>query len=194
MIKRVTQSPLWRTDYADSSLPDRDRDHIHAGWVLVQVAFIFAVAMLFNFFPERVGVLVSADDPLSFVPLLTAEFAWFLPWLNLYWGLAFTLCLVHLSLGRWHWTTRLADLLLGALGLFVLLLLITGGPIVGLTSAQAVAGEPPVEVEQKLMAIFSAFVQGVLWLWFLVGCVVVARKLLCLLNVSLPGDSSRQPD
>ena len=82
---------------------------------------------------------------------------------------------------------------MSALGLFILLLLITGGPFVGLAPAQAVAGEPLAQVGQKLMPIVSALLQGALWLWFLVGCVVVAMKLLCLLNVSLPGGSGRQP-
>jgi hypothetical protein len=180
MFKRATQSPLWRTDYTNGDLVGGDRDRIHPVGVLVQIAFIFAVAILFNFFPERVGVLVSADQPDSFVPLLTPEFARLLPWLNLYWGLAFTLCLVHLSLGRWYWTTRLADLLLSTFGLFVLLLLLTGGPIVSLTPGQAVAGEPLAQLDQGLMPLASALLQGVLWLAFLAGCVVVAKKLLCL--------------
>jgi hypothetical protein len=142
--------------------------------------FIIAVAILFNFLPERVGVLVSADHPDSFVSLLTPEFARFLPWLNLYWGLAFTLCLVHLSLGRWYWTTRLADLLLSAFGLFVLLLLLTGGPIVSLAPGQAVAGESRAQMDQSLMPLVSGLLQGTLWLAFLLGCVVAAKKLLSL--------------
>ena len=62
----------------------------------VNLCLIAASAMLFNVYPERVGLLKSVTVPSSFTPLLAPEFHTYLPWLNLWWGLTFSLNLAHL--------------------------------------------------------------------------------------------------
>jgi hypothetical protein len=61
----------------------------------IDMLFIVAVTIVFNFIPHIVGIynLPAAE---SFRPLLTPEFQIVLPWLNIWWGLAFTLDLVRL--------------------------------------------------------------------------------------------------
>ena len=88
----------------------RDPDRINMAGTIVELFLIIAVAILFNFFPQRVGFVRSAADPTSFTPLLGPGFAAFLPWLNTYWLWAFCLCLAHLVLRRWTLATRLTDL------------------------------------------------------------------------------------
>jgi hypothetical protein len=93
------------------------------------MCLIGTLAVLFNFFSGKIGVLLSATDPSSFVPLFAPDFQVHLPWLNLWWALAFALCVAHLALHRWTATTRWVDLALSALGAWVLARIIMGGPI-----------------------------------------------------------------
>jgi hypothetical protein len=77
---------------------------------LVEICILLGVIVLFNAFPERVGLYSSAVEPYLFVPLLTPEWLSTMPWLNVWWGLALTLALIKLVYGRWTQALRWADL------------------------------------------------------------------------------------
>jgi hypothetical protein len=103
---------------------------IHPAGVMVNICFTIACLVIFNGFPQWVGVRISFDDPSSLVPLLSPQFWQYLPWLNAWWGLSLTLNLAHLGLRRWHPITRWADAALTVYGALVLLRLVSGGSLV----------------------------------------------------------------
>ena len=146
-------------------------DRIYKGWLAVEICGLMAVLILFNAFPQWVGILVSADNLSSFVPLITPEFQVYMPWLNLCWGLALGLAYVELFYGRWTLALRAADLGLCALGILVLCRFLFGGPIVGLNS-QAISSLSPI-------------VKATLWL-ALVGSIVTLFRKLARIVASLP--------
>jgi hypothetical protein len=88
-----------------------------------------AVAVLFNFFPPWVAVVVIHNTDVRAIPLLLPEFARYLPLLNVYWAAAFALNLVVLRHGRWRPATRWADLGLTVLNGLILVLVISGPPV-----------------------------------------------------------------
>jgi hypothetical protein len=98
----------------------RKDDRISLAGIIMRLFFIVAAVVLFNFFPQKVGYIRTATDPSSFNPLLGPGFRSFLPWLNLWWGLAFGLELAHLILRRWTPATRWIGL---ALDVFVAVVL-----------------------------------------------------------------------
>jgi hypothetical protein len=104
-------------------------DHVHLVGTVIEVGLIAAIAIVFNFFPEKVGIFKSLTDPASFTPLLAPEFQVHMPMLNLYWGFAFSLCIANLALRRWNIITRGAELGLNLLALAVLVQMVLGGPI-----------------------------------------------------------------
>ncbi len=105
-------------------------DCVSRAWTFVEMVLVLAAMVLFNFFPDRIGFIRSLTDPSSFRPLLAPEFQEHLPWLNVYWGLALTLCAVNLTLGRWTLTTRWAELGLNALAAYILWRMLLGGPLI----------------------------------------------------------------
>lgn len=109
--------------------PKDDSDRVHVVGTLVEICLITAVAIVLNFFPEKVGIIRSLTDPASFTPLLAPEFQVHLPMLNLYWGLATSLCIVNLTLRRWNIVTRCAELGLNFLALAILAQMVLGGPV-----------------------------------------------------------------
>jgi hypothetical protein len=86
----------------------------------VNLLFVAAAAVLFNFFPQYVGTWRTVLDTDSFKPLLGPGFQTYLFALNLLWGAIFTLGIANLILGHWTPLTRLARL---AINLFAAILL-----------------------------------------------------------------------
>jgi len=134
-----------------------------------------AAIILFNFYPQRVGILVSANDPSSFIPLLAPESRVHLPWLNLWWGLALATNLVDLGVAgalghepvRWQVAKQWVDVGLGILSTIVLFRLLVGGPIV--------------QGEQSA-ALLAAFVKFVLALALTLVALAAGSKLRHLLS------------
>lgn len=102
---------------------------LNRGWLIPDLCIVVASMVLFNVFPDKVGILVSATDSSTFVPLLAPEFQVHMPWLNLWWGLALLLAGIKLVYGRWTAVLQWADWGLRLLGIRVLAGLILGGPI-----------------------------------------------------------------
>ena len=113
----------------------RDPDHLSIAGGIVEIYLIIGLTVLFNFYPQRVGFVVSANDPASFTPMLAPGFDAFLPWLNTYWFWAFNLCLANLVLRRWTSLTRLFDLLLDLFGAAIVGLMIANTPFLELPVA-----------------------------------------------------------
>ncbi len=109
--------------------PANGQDRVHVVGTIVEMALILVVLVLFDFFPDRIGFARSLTDPSSFRPLLAPEFQEHMPWLNLYWGLALSLCALNLSLGRWTLYTRWAEFGLSALAAYIMLRMVLGGPL-----------------------------------------------------------------
>jgi len=104
-------------------------DRIHRAWLIVEMACLIALIVLFNAYPNRIGIIISATDPHSFYPLLAPGFQVHVPWLTLWWGLALCLAVIKFVHGRWSATLRWANLGLNVLGMVVLGRLLRGGPL-----------------------------------------------------------------
>lgn len=107
-----------------------DRDYVPVVGTIVEMVLILAVMVMFDFFPDRIGIVRSLTDPFNFRPLLAPELQEHLPWLNLYWGLALGLRALNLTLERWNLYTRCAELGLNALAVYILLRMVLGGPLI----------------------------------------------------------------
>lgn len=62
---------------------EQRNDRIGRGRTLVNLFVIVAAAIVLNLFPQKVGVMVSATDPSTFIPLLSPKFQSYLLWLNI---------------------------------------------------------------------------------------------------------------
>ena len=102
--------------------------HVPVWRPVMNMLLTVAIAYLFNFLPEKVGVYRSAADLDTFAPLLAPEFSAHLPGLNVWWGLSFTFHLAMLALKRWTPALRWAQAGLGFVGAMVLARLALVGP------------------------------------------------------------------
>jgi len=110
--------------------PVDDPDRISPAGHVFSLYAILAFAILFNFYPEWVAIFGFTPKAGAWHwPLLRPEFKLYLPLLNLWWGLAFTLNLVVLRQGRWRRETRWTEFALGLLAIGILLMVILGPPV-----------------------------------------------------------------
>jgi hypothetical protein len=133
----------------------RDPDRINIAGTIVEMTFIGAAVIIFNFYPEHIGFWRSADDPASFTPLLGPGFDAFLPWLNTYWLWAFWLCVANLALQRWTLVTRLLDLALNLFGAATFAAMLAGSPFLEIPVATFAA-------KSVLLVVCFAFLLGAL--------------------------------
>jgi len=157
------------------------RDRIWVTGLVISVCFQIALLVLLNAYPERIGVLISADDPASFVPLLGPEFRLAVPWLNAWLGLALALSFVHLSTRRWTSTTRWADLGLNAFGCAILWHMATAGPLVAASPAWTTAGRPLLQVGPAVVSVLTLSFEVGLWVIFGIAVLTTGLKFLKLL-------------
>ncbi|MGH9649954.1 MAG: HAAS signaling domain-containing protein [Terriglobales bacterium] len=106
--------------------PVDDPDRISPVGHVFSLYGILVLAALFNFVPGWVGIYWPGGGSWRVTPLLLPEFAFYMPMLNVWWGLAFAFNLLVLRQGRWTRQTRWAEFALGLLSGGIWLLIVLG--------------------------------------------------------------------
>jgi hypothetical protein len=102
---------------------------------ILSILFTVLVMVVFNFYPQWIGIWFLKDGVWTSVPALTESFFRWLPALNVLWLLEIGLNLVLLRQGRWQTATRWVSVGLRVLSIGILLMLIAASPIVSLAPA-----------------------------------------------------------
>lgn len=160
---------------------------------LFNICFTVFFMVLFNVFPQRIGMIITATDPTSFVPLLNPEFLdTYLPWFNAWWGLALALNFAHLGLRRWTQATRWADFGLTLFALSILLRIANRGPAILNSGAEwVVNGRPLLEVGESVSMALSMSFQIMLWLIIAATCLGAIVKFVHLVRAGVAGIQPR---
>lgn len=123
--RREATAPAW----SPAMLPPvKDPGRISQAHMVFEMYMILAFAVLFNFYPEWVGMAI-ANGRVYLTSFLMPAFATYMPLVNVFWASDFALRLTVLSQGRWRRETRAGELALGLYGAVILYLLITGPPL-----------------------------------------------------------------
>lgn len=105
------------------------RDPVDKTAQAVRICFLLALLILFNIYPDKVGVYRSLRDASSLVPLLGPGFYAALPWLTAWWVLGLAVASALLFFERWTLELRLADLVVDLVGVVTLARLLFGAPL-----------------------------------------------------------------
>ena len=88
-------------------LPDvEDADQVSRGSLIAEIVFTVLAFVLFNIYPEYIGIYVFSETGSSFIPILSQAFFTYMPWLNLIWALQIGCDLMLLQQMRWTAATR----------------------------------------------------------------------------------------
>lgn len=166
------------TNQGTLPVPSRQSTAYPKAQAVFNICALVVLLLWFNFYPQRIGLWISAVDADSYLPILSpAFFTEYLPWLNLCWVLALGMNIAHLSLGRWTLATRLLDLGLTLLALNVVVSMIFGPAIFAVhpqaDSAWATTGQTMVSILSQI----APFVLGVIALALVVDLI---KKVVAL--------------
>jgi hypothetical protein len=109
--------------------PADDPDRISYFGRIFALYLMAAVAIVFNFFPDWVGVVMINDSEVRVVRLLEPEFSRYLPLIDAWWAVAFVLGLVVLREGRWTRATRWVEFALELANATILAIILVGPPV-----------------------------------------------------------------
>jgi hypothetical protein len=124
-VRRQATAPAW----SPAMLPPvKDPNRISQAHMVFEMYMILVFAVLFNFYPQWVG-MSFVNGRVHLTSFLLPAFATYMPLLNVFWALDFALHLTVLSQGRWRRETRGAELALGLYNAVILYLIIAGPPV-----------------------------------------------------------------
>lgn len=121
-------------DWDPISLPPvKDPDRINRFELGFGMLWTVAFIILFNFYPDWIGIITFSDDEVETFRLLAPAFAVHIPWLTLVWTLELGIKSIVLAKGRWTRFTRWLELALVPLNIYILNRIRTGGEIFTIT-------------------------------------------------------------
>lgn len=115
-----------------------DPDEIRPWEPIVTIAFTALGLVLFNFYPQILGIYFFSDEVSVFLPALSNAFFRMLPWINVTWMAGMGLQIWLLRKGRWTPPARWFEIALKVAGVVIAFLLLQGPPILALEAAQLV--------------------------------------------------------
>ncbi len=145
-----------------------------AGMIL-EAVLTLAALVLFNLFPQWVGIGVMLNGMWVFTPILTPAFFQYLPWISVLWALTAALHILVVSQGRWQASTRWASLALVLFNIVVAERMLTGPALIAIDPA-ALSGLAPM-----IDTISNAAIRLALGITVVVKVVEVATSLYKLL-------------
>ncbi len=144
-------------------------------------AIIFTVAwlILFNLYPQVIGVVSLQHGQWTSVPVLTDAFFRWLPFINILWVLSLGLNLVLLRQGRWQPATRWFSVALNVAGIGIGYALLSGPSIVELSpgALQALGIGDPAQAA-RLSALFVQAVRLLIVAGMIGQAVSVVRDVI----------------
>jgi hypothetical protein len=122
-------------DWNPRDLPDVDEaDQVSVAGTIAEIVFIVLGLILFNFYPQYIGIYGFTDNGRFFAPLLSDAFFRYMPWINLLWGLQFALDVWLVQQRRWQAGSRLILMIVKAGNAALAYAMLKGPSIIALTA------------------------------------------------------------
>jgi hypothetical protein len=159
-----------------------DPDEVKISEAIVTIIFTVAGLVIFNLYPNVVGIFFNTDGEWTFIPALSKAFFTYLPWINLLGVLQIVFNLYQLRQQTWTLFTRLSNVVI-EVGTIALAVAMLKGPSLLNLSAEKLAGTPIAEAADVLSKVMN-FVPGiVLVIVIIVAGIEVAQMVYRLFNI-----------
>jgi hypothetical protein len=155
LLPKVTKEQ--ENSWDPRSMDDRKaQDKVTLAESIAGVVFTLIVILLFNLYPQWVGIGFLENGKMVFNPILTDAFFKFLPALNILWILELVKGAILIREGKWTRFTRWMGIGLNVAAMAIALVMAFGAPIAALPANHVFASDP------ELMTFFNYFVAGIL--------------------------------
>jgi len=148
----------------------------------VEIAFTVVAIVIFNFYPQLIGVGFSGEEWVSIPVLADVFFTRYLPWLNIVWALQIVLDAIVIGRGRWEQGTGWLYVTVKAMSVIINLAMLTGPALIGLTAATLAANSSMgMDAAEILVNLLNQAVKIGLILGVIFGSIDVIRQIVRLL-------------
>jgi len=120
---------------------EADPDEVKMSETIATIIFTVAGLVIFNLYPNVVGLAFNTDGVWTFIPILSDAFFIYLPWINLLGVLQIAFSLYQLQQSTWTLFTRLGKIILD-IGTISLAVAMLSGPSLVDLSIEKFAGTP----------------------------------------------------
>ena len=111
-----------------------DPNRVNRVGLILNIVFLLILLIVFNFFPHLVGIYMFTDGGNAFVSVLVDGYQVLMPWINVWWIASILLKVFILRQGRWTTVTRLGEIGINVLGLYILYQIFSGVPFFGVNA------------------------------------------------------------
>jgi hypothetical protein len=173
-------------------------NQVKMGETIAEIVGCFAAIVIFNFYPQIIGYTPSLNGlvesgnwavgfgNLTFVPLLSKSFFYFVPYMTMVWVLTIILDIVLLRMGYWNAVTRIQFIGLKIINIVIAAAMLGAPSLLAVTSASltsALGGDA--EAGRILMTMLSQIVRVVLWLSIIGNSIEIIRAVSRLASNNL---------
>lgn len=158
-----------------------DPDEVKISDAIAAIIFTVIGLVIFNLYPNVVGIFFGTDGEWTFIPILSDAFFTYLPWINLIGVLQIAFNLYQLQQKVWTTFTRLCNIVIEVSSIALAVIMLKGPSLIDL-SAGKLAGTPLAEVSDVMTKVMG-FVPGlVLIIVIIVSSIEVAQMIYRLAN------------
>ncbi len=171
LMPKVTKEK--ESNWDPRSMEDRrEQDKVSLAELIAGIVFTLIVMLVFNVYPQWIGVGFLDNGQITFSPILTEAFFRFLPVLNVLWILELVKYAILIRENKWTGFTRWMDIGLHVAGIAIAAAMLAGAPIAVLPANSVLGSEP------DLINLFRYFVSGILVVIIVGSTVDVVKSLV----------------
>jgi hypothetical protein len=173
-------------------------NQVKMGETIVEIVGCFIAIVIFNFYPQIIGFTPSLNGVvgsgswavgfgnLTFVPLLSEAFFYFVPYLTLVWALTIILDIVLLRMGHWNVVTRISLIGLKIVNIIIVAAMLAVPSLLAVTSASLTTALGDAEGARILMNLLSQIVRVALWITIVGNSIEIIRAVYRLAKNNVP--------
>jgi hypothetical protein len=167
-------------------MQEPEPDEVRIWEPIAAIVFTVLALLIFNVYPQFLGMAYSSDQLTLFVPTLSAAFFRMLPWINVTWVLSIGLNLYLLRSGRWTPAARWFEIGLKVAGIGIAYFLLTGPSILAVDTAALAKTSLDPKTAALLVNLMKQAVTLALAIAILAGGIEVVRAVYRLLFKQTP--------
>lgn len=160
-------------------------NQVRMGDTIVEIVGCFAAIVIFNFYPQIIGFSPSLNSLIEtgnlstviFVPLLSAAFFYYVPYLTMVWAATIILNIVLLRMGRWTILTRVFGAGLKIINILIAVAMLAGPSLIAVSTPALISALGDADAARILMSMLMIGVKVALWLAIIGGSIDVIRMI-----------------
>ncbi|MBE3066132.1 MAG: hypothetical protein IMZ73_01710, partial [Chloroflexi bacterium] len=160
-------------------------NQVKMGETIVEIVGCFAAIVIFNFYPQIISFTPSLNSvfengnwsSVTFAPLLSEAFFYYIPFLTLIWASTIILNIVLLRMGHWTTLTRVFVIGLKVITILIAGVMLAGPSLIAVTTPTLTSAVGGADAARILMTMITMGVRVALWLAIIGGAIDVIRMI-----------------